>query len=136
MGGLRNDMKDSSPYPKSISLAHGPSRIEYLKRLSRELNGPDIYIKRDDDTSCLLSGNKVWKLEFFFADAFKKGADVLITCGGLHSNHARTTAIAAKRWGLDGYLILRGEKFESLTGITYSIHWSVPRSTLLPRRSI
>lgn len=108
MGRLRNKMKNSFPYPESISIAHGPSRIEYLDRLTRELNGPEIYIKRDDDTSCLLSGNKVRKLEFFLADALKKGADTLITCGGLQSNHARTTAIAAKRWGFDCYLILRG----------------------------
>lgn len=103
-------MKTSFPYPKSISLAHRPSRIERLERLSRELNGPEIYIKRDDDTCCLLSGNKVRKLEFFIADALDKGADTLITCGGLQSNHARTTAIAAKRYGLGCHLILRGKK--------------------------
>ena len=103
-------MKPSFTYPKSISLAHRPSRIEYLGRLSRELNGPEIYIKRDDDTCALLSGNKVRKLEFFIADALEKGADTLITCGGLQSNHARTTAIAAKRYGLDCHLILRGRK--------------------------
>jgi D-cysteine desulfhydrase len=110
MWGLRSRMKDTFPYPESVSLAHRPSRIEFLERLTRELNGPEIYIKRDDDTSCLLSGNKVRKLEFFLADALKKGADTLITCGGLQSNHARTTAIAAKRWGLDCHLILRGRE--------------------------
>jgi len=103
-------MKTSFPYPKSISLAYKPSRIEYLERLSRELNGPEVYIKRDDDTCCLLSGNKVRKLEFFIADALEKEADTLITCGGLQSNHARTTAIAAKRVGLGSHLILRGRK--------------------------
>lgn len=103
-------MRSFFPYPKSISLAHRPSRIEYLERLSRELNGPEIYIKRDDDTCCLLSGNKVRKLEFFIADALDKGADTLITCGGLQSNHARTTAIAAKRYSLGCHLILRGKK--------------------------
>ena len=103
-------MNKTFPYPKSIALAHRPSRIEYLERLSRELNGPEIYIKRDDDTCCLLSGNKVRKLEFFIADALEKRADTLITCGGLQSNHARTTAIAAKRYALGCHLILRGKK--------------------------
>ncbi|MGQ9645337.1 MAG: D-cysteine desulfhydrase family protein [Thermodesulfobacteriota bacterium] len=103
-------MRSFFPYPQSISLAHRPSRIEYLERLSRELNGPEIFVKRDDDTCCLLSGNKVRKLEFFIADALEKGADTIITCGGLQSNHARTTAIAAKRYGLGCHLILRGKK--------------------------
>src|SRR3990172_8834962 len=109
-------MKLSFPYPKSISLAHRPSRIEYLERLTRELNGPDIHIKRDDDTSCLLSGNKVRKLEFFLADALDKGADTLITCGGIQSNHARATAIAAKKMGLNCHLILRGRETHTLDG--------------------
>jgi D-cysteine desulfhydrase len=104
------------PYPKSIPLAHLPSRIEYLERFSRELNGPEIYIKRDDDTSCLLSGNKVRKLEFFLAEALEKGADTLITCGGIQSNHARATAIAAKRFGLNCHLILRGKAAQSFDG--------------------
>jgi D-cysteine desulfhydrase len=105
-------MPEVFPYPKSIALAHAPSRIEPLERLSKKWNGPDIYIKRDDDTSCLLSGNKVRKLEFFLADALAKGADTLITCGGVQSNHARATAIAARRWGLDCHLILRGREVQ------------------------
>lgn len=109
-------MNPSFPYPKSISLAHLPSRVEYLERLTRELNGPEIYIKRDDDTSSLLSGNKVRKLEFFIADALEKGADTLITCGGIQSNHARATTIAARRLGLDCHLILRGREAQTLDG--------------------
>ncbi|NWG01477.1 MAG: D-cysteine desulfhydrase family protein [Syntrophaceae bacterium] len=100
------------PYPKTVPLAHTPSRIEYLERLSKRWGGPEIYIKRDDDTSCLLSGNKVRKLEFFLADAQAQGADTLVTCGGIQSNHARATAIAAKRAGLDCHLILRGKEIQ------------------------
>jgi len=109
-------METSFPYPKSISLAHRPSRIEYLERLTREWNGPEIFIKRDDDTSCLLTGNKVRKLEFFLADALDRGADTLITCGGIQSNHARATAIAAKKMGLNCHLILRGRETHTLDG--------------------
>jgi D-cysteine desulfhydrase len=109
-------MKNSFPYPKSVSLAHFPSRIEYLQQLTREWNGPEIFIKRDDDTSCLLTGNKVRKLEFFLADALDRGADTLITCGGIQSNHARATAVAAKKMGLNCHLILRGRETKALDG--------------------
>jgi len=109
-------MEKSFPYPKSVSLAHFPSRIEYLQRLTREWNGPDIFIKRDDETSSLLTGNKVRKLEFFLADALDRGADTLITCGGIQSNHARATAIAAKKMGLNCHLILRGRETHTLDG--------------------
>jgi D-cysteine desulfhydrase len=104
------------PYPKSISLAQTPSRIEPLARLSKKWSGPEIYIKRDDDTSCLLSGNKVRKLEFLLSDALSKGADTLITCGGIQSNHARAVAIVTKMWGLDCHLILRGKKIQTPDG--------------------
>jgi D-cysteine desulfhydrase len=83
-----------------------------LERLSKKWNGPDIYIKREDDTACLLSGNKVRKLEFLLADARTKGADTLITCGGIQSNHARATAVVARRWGLDCHVILRGKEIQ------------------------
>nr|XP_058956305.1 uncharacterized protein LOC131783562 isoform X1 [Pocillopora verrucosa] len=66
-----------------------------------------ISIKRDDLTGCALSGNKVRKLEFVLADALEKKCDTVITCGGLSSNHCRTTAVAAKQLGLNCYLLLR-----------------------------
>ena len=57
-----------------------------------------------------LSGNKVRKLEFLMADAVAKGADCVITIGGIQSNHCRATAVAAKYLNLDSYLILRTSK--------------------------
>jgi D-cysteine desulfhydrase len=95
-------------FPPRIALAHLPTPVHYLPRLSRTLGGPDVYLKRDDLTGFALSGNKVRKLEFVIADALRQGATVLITCGGLHSNHARATAVAAARVGLKCHLVLRG----------------------------
>ena len=63
--------------------------------------------KRDDLTGAPLTGNKVRKLEFLLAEAEEKRADVVITCGGVQSNHARATAIAARQVGLDSVLLLR-----------------------------
>jgi 1-aminocyclopropane-1-carboxylate deaminase/D-cysteine desulfhydrase-like pyridoxal-dependent ACC family enzyme len=51
----------------------------------------NFWIKRDDVTDFLASGNKVRKLEFLLADAIQKGCDSVITIGGLQSNHCRST---------------------------------------------
>jgi D-cysteine desulfhydrase len=69
--------------------------------------GVEIYVKRDDFTGMELSGNKIRKLEFILAEALARKADTILTCGGEQSNHARATAIAAAKLGLDCRLILR-----------------------------
>lgn len=70
-------------------------------------DGCELWIKRDDRTGMALSGNKVRKLEFLLADALKQGCDCVLTCGGIQSNHCRTTSVAARTLGLDAYLFLR-----------------------------
>ena len=95
--------------PEKIALANLPTRIEKLERLSIELGGPAIYIKRDDQTGTELSGNKVRKLEYSIKEALDMGCDYLITCGGVQSNHCRATAAAAVKLGLKCCLVLRGE---------------------------
>src|SRR5688572_11046880 len=97
-------------------LAHLPTPIEKLPRLSRELGGPDLLIKRDDQTGLALGGNKARKLEFLVGDALAKGADTLITLGAAQSNHCRQTAAAAAKAGLQCELILNGTKPEMPTG--------------------
>jgi len=99
----------SFQFPASISVAHLPTPIEPLTRLSKEVEGFQLFIKRDDLTGCALSGNKIRKLEFVAADAMKNGADTLITCGGIQSNHARATAVLAAKLGLKSLLVLRGQ---------------------------
>jgi D-cysteine desulfhydrase family pyridoxal phosphate-dependent enzyme len=86
--------------------AHLPTKIEHLPRLTKELNGPDIYIKRDDQTGLALGGNKTRKLEFLIGQALNEGADLVLTTGAAQSNHCRQTAAAASRSGLDCTLIL------------------------------
>lgn len=88
-----------SRFPR-IRLAHLPTPLEYLPRLSRHLGGPRIYVKRDDCTGLGTGGNKTRKLEFLMADAEKHGATAIITQGAVQSNHARQTAAAACRQGL------------------------------------
>lgn len=95
-----------SKLPEKISLANLPTRIYKLENLSSKLK-KNIYIKRDDETGIELSGNKVRKLEFSIAEAKKQGAKVLITCGGIQSNHARATAVSAVKLGMKSVLLLR-----------------------------
>src|SRR5699024_9835374 len=83
----------------------GPTPIEYLENLSKLLNGPDIFIKRDDYLG-LAGGNKTRKLEFLLADALKNKSDTIITCGAVQSNHCRLTLSAAKKEKLDCHLVL------------------------------
>lgn len=103
-------------YPKFLSLAKLPTPIEKLERLSSTWKGPDIYVKRDDLTGCVVSGNKIRKLAFTVAEAVDQGADTLITCGGIQSNHARATAVVAAKMGMACHLVLWGEFPEERTG--------------------
>jgi D-cysteine desulfhydrase len=80
--------------------------IEKLTHLTRALNGPDIYIKRDDQLGLTAGGNKTRKLEFLVADALAQGAETLITVGAVQSNHCRLTLAAAVREGLKCRLVL------------------------------
>mgnify|MGYP001222845459 FL=1 len=84
----------------------GSTPIEKLSRLSEIMGGPEIYIKRDDQLGLAAGGNKTRKLEFLMADALAKGADTIITCGAVQSNHCRLTLAAAVKEGLKCRLVL------------------------------
>jgi D-cysteine desulfhydrase family pyridoxal phosphate-dependent enzyme len=89
-----------------LPLAHLPTPLEEAEALSAELGGPGILIKRDDQTGLATGGNKARKLEYIFPDALSKGADVVITWGGLQSNWCRQTAAAAASLGMRAVLLL------------------------------
>lgn len=89
-----------------LFLAHLPTPLERLDRLSEVLGGPEIWIKRDDCTGMSTGGNKTRKLEFLMAEAQAEGADIVLTQGATQSNHARQTAAFAAKLGLDCHLLL------------------------------
>jgi len=94
-----------SRFPR-LHFAHLPTPLEPMPRLSELLDGPNLWIKRDDCTGLSSGGNKSRKLEFLMADALQNRADTIVTQGGTQSNHARqTTAIAAKM-GMACHLLL------------------------------
>lgn len=98
-----------------LPLAILPTPLDDAPRLSEQL-GVRVLIKRDDLTGFALGGNKVRKLEFLVADALAQNADVLVTGGGPQSNHARVTAAAARKAGLDVTLIFFGEPPAEVNG--------------------
>ncbi len=89
-----------------VELIHLPTPLRRLERLTAELGGPDIYIKRDDLTGLAFGGNKSRKLEFIIKDALDKGCDTIITWGSLQSNWCLQTAAAAAKHGLKTILVL------------------------------
>ena len=134
--------------PPRVPVALLPTRIERIARFGERLRGVEVWMKRDDLTGYLLSGNKIRKLEFSFARALAGGADAVVTCGGVQSNHCRATAGLAARLGLGCDLFLRtpdGNPPEKLQGNTLldailgaRIHWIDPdayaaRDALLSR---
>lgn len=98
-------MTDNLP---KASLGYFPTPLIELTRLSKTLGGPNIYMKRDDNTGLALGGNKTRKLEYILGDALAKGADTVITAGAIQSNHCRQTAGAAASLGLECHLVLGG----------------------------
>ena len=98
-----------------MNLAKFPRRIytpyetplQPLDKLTAVLGGgPRIWMKRDDMLGLAMGGNKTRKLEFLMADALAKGADTIITCGAVQSNHCRLTLAAAVTEGLKCHLVI------------------------------
>ena len=87
-------------------MAHLPTPLERLDRLTAELGGPEIWIKRDDCTGLSTGGNKTRKLEFLMAEAELQGAEVVMTQGATQSNHARQTAAFAAKLGMKCHILL------------------------------
>ncbi len=100
-----------------ITLTHLPTPLEEAPRLGAKLGLRRLLIKRDDCTTLTLGGNKARKLEYLMADVLAKGCDVVLTDGGPQSNHARMTAGAARKVGIDRcILFLGGPRFEHFYG--------------------
>jgi D-cysteine desulfhydrase family pyridoxal phosphate-dependent enzyme len=113
------------------SLGFFPTPLVEMRRLSRRLGGPRLWIKRDDLTGLAFGGNKTRKLEFLLAEAVTQGCDAVITAGAAQSNHCRQTAAGAAALGLSCHLALGGAPsavangnllLDDLLGAT--IHWS------------
>ncbi|MFJ2651997.1 D-cysteine desulfhydrase family protein [Streptomyces sp. NPDC087420] len=107
-------MSDESP----VRLGTWPTPLEPAPRLARliGLEPDDLWIKRDDLTGLAGGGNKVRKLEWTAGAALRQGARTLVTSGAPQSNHARLTAAAAARLGMDAVLVLKGSPPDAVSG--------------------
>lgn len=95
--------------PERLQLARTPVPVQFLAQTSKKV-GKNIWLWRDDLTGFEFSGNKIRKLEFLLAEALAQKATHLVTCGGPQSNHARATAFAARRLGLEISVVVREPK--------------------------
>jgi D-cysteine desulfhydrase len=101
--GALNAALDALP---RLQLAHVPTPLVKYPALDARL-GCDVWVKRDDMDGGAEAGNKLRKLELLLARALQDGADTVLTCGGIQSNHARATALVCARLGLRCVLFLR-----------------------------
>ena len=99
-------------FPRT-ALAHLPTPLEPCAAVSDWLGGPDVWIKRDDQTGLGGGGNKLRKLEFLMAEALESGADTVLTAGGVQSNHVRQTAAAAAKLGLACHAVIEAPGHEA-----------------------
>src|SRR5574338_1693331 len=100
----------------TLKLANYTTPLDEAHRLARKIGLKKLLIKRDDLTGLAVGGNKARKLEYDFAEIVNGGNDVVLTAGGIQSNHARMTAAAARKLGLDVKLVLGGPDFEITKG--------------------
>ena len=101
--------------PKPLSLAQLPTPIERLEAPSSRL-GVNLFVKRDDLTGGITSGNKVRKLEYSLAQALSEGCDVILSCGATQTNHGRALAALCAQLNLKCQLFLLGDKSDQHLG--------------------
>ncbi len=132
---LDNSLHHSLHYPRRVDLARTPTPLQFLPRATAAWGrGQRLWVKRDDLTGCVLSGNKVRKLEFILAHAQDQGCDTLITCGGLQSNHCRATAFVGAQAGMQVHLLLRGGAPAAAEGNLFLDHLAGARVECFPVR--
>lgn len=100
---------------KKYSLGVANTPIQKLKNVSKDL-GVNLYIKRDDLNGLGLGGNKLRKLNYLAEDAIRNGCNVLLTFGGVQTNHGRMTAAVAAKLGLKSCIIMTGTPPQKATG--------------------
>lgn len=94
---------DLGRFPR-LGLAHLPTPLEPMHRLSAHLGGPHLWVKREDCTGIGFGGNKLRKLDTVLHEALAAGADTLVSGGVVQSNSQRQVAAAAAKLGLACHL--------------------------------
>ena len=87
-------------------MAHKPTPLEPLTKLSKHTGRPHLYIKRDDCTGLATGGNKVRQLEFHLGKALQDECTTVLVSGRTQSNMVRCTAAAAAKLGIGCHIFL------------------------------
>jgi len=98
-----------------LGLAHLPTPLEPMKRLTAHLGGPRLWVKREDATGLGFGGNKLRKLDYVLHEAIADGADTIVSGGVVQSNSQRQVAAAAAKLGLACHLAVYHGRLEPPT---------------------
>ena len=112
-----------------VTLAHAPTPLEVMSNLSTMLDGPNLYVKRDDCTGLAMGGNKTRQLEYYFGEALQQSADTVIVTAAVQSNFVRQAAAAARKLGMDCEIQL--EHRVAIKGLDYETSGNVLLDRLL-----
>lgn len=102
-----------------IPLANLPTPLEHCPRMSAEVGGPTLWVKRDDLTGLAMGGNKTRMFEYVLGQVKADGMDTVVGGAAVQSNYCRQLAAACAKAGLDCHLVLRrvrGEKDDQIQG--------------------
>jgi 1-aminocyclopropane-1-carboxylate deaminase/D-cysteine desulfhydrase-like pyridoxal-dependent ACC family enzyme len=91
-----------------IPLAMLPTPLVEAPRLSSALQGPAIWLKREDLAGLGLGGSKYRILEFTLGNAVASGADIVVASGVAQSNHPQQVVSAACHLGIPAVVLLGG----------------------------
>ena len=115
----KTELKTALDKLSRVELAVLPTPLERCGRLSAELGGPDIWIKRDDLTGLAIGGNKTRMFEYVLGEALRKGIDTVVAGAAVQSNYCRQLAASCAKLGVECYLVLRkvrGEQDQEIQG--------------------
>ena len=98
-----------------LGLADLPTPLEPLKRLTAHLDGPRLWVKREDVMGLGFGGNKLRKLDYVLCEALARGADTIVSGGVVQSNSQRQVAAAAAKLGLACHLAVYHGRVEPPT---------------------
>src|SRR5262245_17860931 len=84
-----------------LPLAHVPTPVEPCDAIADWLGRRGVWIKRDDLISPIYGGNKVRRYEHVLADARARGAERLVTAGGVGSTQVLATILLGRSLGFE-----------------------------------
>jgi L-cysteate sulfo-lyase len=96
-----------------VGIGNFPTPFESMPRLSEELGGARLYVKREDMSGLAMGGNKTRVLDYLLVQARQMKADAVITTCGIQSNWSRQTVAAAIKLGMKPSLVLRKAQFKT-----------------------